>query len=137
MKASFLLDASALLALLRNEPGAERLLSPEPDNGSILDRSVIHAVQLTEVVKKLVDAGVDEARCREWISEIGIEVIQTLTADEAYHTARYCLKGLSLGDRICLSVASWNNMAAVTADHGWKELSDTKPKLNVRIVMIR
>ena len=42
MKAGFLLDSSALLALLRNEPGAETLLSPEPDNGSILDRSVIH-----------------------------------------------------------------------------------------------
>jgi PIN domain nuclease of toxin-antitoxin system len=136
VKGEFLLDASALLVLLRNEPGAETLLSPEP-GGSILDRSVIHAVQLAEVVKKLVDAGVAEAACREWIAEIGIEVLQTLTADEAYHTARFCLKGLSLGDRICLSVASRNNLAAVTADHQWKELSCAKPELNLRVLTIR
>ena len=60
-----------------------------------------------------------------------------LTADEAYHTARYCLKGLSLDDRICLSVASGNNMVAVTADRGWKELSAAKPELNVRVLLIR
>ena len=42
MKAQFVLDASALLSLVLDEPGHERV-------DRILDRSRIHAVNLAEV----------------------------------------------------------------------------------------
>src|SRR5207302_11171531 len=48
------LDASALLALINSEPGAERVVQALPG-------ACISAVNLSEVAGKLVDKGVSEA----------------------------------------------------------------------------
>ena len=46
MKEQFVLDASALLSILLDEPGQDRV-------NQILDRSQIHAVNLAEVIGRL------------------------------------------------------------------------------------
>ncbi len=51
------LDASAVLALIHNEPGADRV-------AEALIGGVLETVNLAEVVGKLVDANVDPSRVR-------------------------------------------------------------------------
>jgi PIN domain nuclease of toxin-antitoxin system len=126
----FLLDASALLALLGNEPGAERVME-------VIERSSVHAVQLAEVVKKLVGTGASEAIVRETVESLMLPVIEELTADQAYHTARYCVRGISLGDQICLSVAESREETAVTSDRRWSEAAEEHPDWKAKVLLIR
>jgi PIN domain nuclease of toxin-antitoxin system len=81
VKPEYLLDASALLALIRTEPGASWVID-------ILDRSQIHAVNLAEVVRKLFREGatVEEVlRTRELLNLdvtrelLNLDVIEELT----------------------------------------------------------
>lgn len=92
------LDASALLALLNGEPGQEVVLDH-------LAGAVIGAVNLAEVVGKLVDAGVPKRDARDAISEIGLTVVdldQALAFTAGALRASTRRLGLSLGDRACL-----------------------------------
>ena len=53
MNETYVLDASAVLCLLQEVKGAERVAETLPD-------SMIAAVNYSEVVAKLVEAGLDE-----------------------------------------------------------------------------
>ena len=70
------LDASALLAVLRAEPGAERV---EPR----LEGARIGAVNLSEVVAKLDDDGVPESEIQRAIGRLDLEV-HAFDAAQAY-----------------------------------------------------
>ena len=129
MSTDFLLDASALLAVLGDEPGAERVIE-------ILDRSAIHAVQLAEVVKKLVGRRLDQERCRALIERLRLPVKEGWSSTQAYATVPFCVRGLSLGDRICLAYAASTGITAVTADQRWAPLAAVRPG-SVKVVMIR
>jgi len=52
-------------------------------------------------------------------------------------TIKCLVKGLSLGDRICLMTAGREAITAVTADHAWKKVSDANPDLKVKVLLIR
>jgi ribonuclease VapC len=95
------LDASALLALLQNEPGAEVAAVRLPD-------CVISAVSLSEVVAKLVDYGLPEADLRAALDVLDLEVreFDTEAAYAAGELRRITRRaGLSLGDCACLALA--------------------------------
>lgn len=119
MKDEFVLDASALLSILLDELGQERV-------NQILDRSLIHAVNLAEVVGRLVRSGMPAARAVAVLRELSLAV------DEGFGTERaeFCGAllgtrrdlGLSLGDCVCLTTAAGLGAVAVTADRRWKEL---------------
>ncbi len=119
MRAEFVLDASALLSIVLDEPGEARV-------HEILDRSQIHAINLAEVVARLVRSGMPAERAAAALRELYLEV------DEEFgeRQAEYCGAllgtrrdlGLSLGDAVCLTVAVWSGAVAVTADRRWKEL---------------
>jgi ribonuclease VapC len=113
------LDASALLALLQNEPGAEVVASRLP-------QCVMSAVNLSEVVAKLVDHGLPEVDLRAAIEVLDIDVREFDT--EAAYAAGELRRitpdaGLSLGDRACLALALRLGTAAVTADRAWAALA--------------
>ena len=124
----YVLDASALLALLNNEPGAKRV-------NEILQESVIGAVNLCETVGKLTSAGMSLEDARTSIELLHLEVVP-LDPELAYRagaliveTKRY---GLSLGDRACLTLGLMMNKTVVTAERSWSTL-----RLNLTIEVIR
>lgn len=113
------LDASALLALIHEEPGAD--LVAEAMTGS-----VIGTPNLAEVIGKLVDAEIDASGIRQLVLAAGV-AIEPLTADDAELAgALRAIKGgqqLSLGDRCCLALAVRTMPSIViTADRVWASL---------------
>lgn len=113
------LDASVILAILLNEPEAERLRS-------FLPNSLLGAVNLSEVVAKLQERGMPDAAIDRALGHLDLEVVPF---DAAQATAAGKLRaptralGLSLGDRACLALALARAMPAVTMDRGWVALS--------------
>src|SRR5579883_3295981 len=126
----YLLDSSAVLALFGSEPGAAIV---EP----MLRDSAIHSVQVAEIVKKLANRGVPDVEAERAISALGLQILESLTYTDAVCSRAYRHKGLSLGDRICLTTADLAGMTAVTAEHRWKEIVDADTSLTVKVVLIR
>jgi len=95
------LDASALLCLLNDEPGADRV-------AEVLTRSLIGATNLAEVVSKLRERGLSLDEVKEALGGLHLDV-RPLTPGQAMligdlRPATRPL-GLSLGDRACLALA--------------------------------
>jgi PIN domain nuclease of toxin-antitoxin system len=135
VKAQFVLDASALLSILLDEPGRERV-------DEILDHSVIHAVNLAEVVGRLVRSGMPAERAVATIRELHLEVEEEFAARQAESCGALLGTrrdlGLSLGDCVCLTMAAGLGAAAVTADRRWKELEGARVNEGmVRVELIR
>lgn len=135
MKAQFVLDASALLSIVLDEPGHERA-------DRILDRSRIHAVNLAEVVARLVRSGMPAERAVATLHELHLEVEEEFGARQAEFCGALMGTrrdlGLSLGDCVCLTMAAWSGAVAVTADRRWKELDGTVVNAEtIRIELIR
>jgi len=109
------LDASAVLAVMLGERGAEEVLERLPG-------AVIGAVNLSEVVAKLQDRGVPDAEIDRDIAELDLPVIP-FDAAQAMASgklrARTRSHGLSLGDRACLALAAAREVPAITVDQSW------------------
>ena len=115
---SHVLDASALLCLLFEEPGAERV-------EAALGSACIGAVNLAEVVGKLVDRGVAPEEAVADLRDVDLEVIPVDRAQaEAAGTLRVATRaaGLSLGDRACLALAQSLGATALTTDRPWADI---------------
>ena len=112
------LDASAMLAFLRGEPGADRVNSYRGD-------ALASAVNVAEVVSRLSDLGARLSEIRRAIALMAVEIVafdeeQALAAASIRDATRS--RGLSLGDRACLQLAAQRRLPAVTADRAWAEL---------------
>lgn len=122
------LDASALLALLNVETGAEVVAES-------VTEAVINAVNLSEVVGKLSTAGMPEEAIRQALQGLDLEVF-SFDEEQAYDAGLLRSVtdefGLSLGDRICLDTARRLEVPALTADKMWKELS-----VGIHVILIR
>lgn len=123
------LDSSALLAILNQEPGAEAL-TPE-----LLGGASISTVNLAEVHGKLVGRGLspDDA----WEAALGpIREAIPFTAEHARLVGDLVGQtrplGVSLGDRACLAPGVALKVPVYTADRSWKKL-----KVGARIHVIR
>ncbi len=116
---AYVMDASALLVLLKGEPGSERVIE------AISDGASISAVNFSEVVGKLRDGGMPEEAVHESLDPLELDIVQFDTK-LAYQTGllRPLTKnaGLSLGDRACLALAQHLNLPVLTTDPVWNNL---------------
>ena len=114
------LDASAVLALLNEEPGSDRV-------GAALSDSAISAVNLAEVAAALAAGGKSDVQVRASLASLELNVID---ADEELGLDAGLLRrvttafGLSLGDRFCLALARRFRTPALTADRAWATIAE-------------
>ncbi|MDO9225181.1 MAG: type II toxin-antitoxin system VapC family toxin [Pseudomonadota bacterium] len=130
--ADFVLDASAILAYLQQEPGADRVESLLLDQ-----RCLLLTVNLTEVLTRLADWNVPLAEAERHLVAMDLAIVpfdQTLARLAAELRPATRALGLSLGDRACLALAKARNVAAVTADRAWLQLD---PGLGISVESIR
>ena len=123
------LDASALLAVLNGEPGADKLTV------ELLSTAASSTVNLAEVQSKLVDRGLNPDRAWAATMTPVAEAIP-FTTEHAKAAGGLIAEtralGLSLGDRACLALARALKAPVYTADRSWKNL-----KLGLHIHVIR
>lgn len=119
---ALVLDASALLAHLRDEPGADVVAE------AVAGGAAISAVNLAEVFSRAADRGADPATLAAELTRIGLLdgaiTVEPFTAADAIEMARLRpltrVAGLSLGDRACLALARRLGAPALTADAAWQ-----------------
>lgn len=127
---SAVLDASAILAMLKEEDGGAQVVE-------VLGGSLVSAVNLSEVAGHFVHRGMPIEAVEAMLSPLPIRVVpvdrglalvaarlRSLTAD----------RGLSIGDRLCLALAIREKAVAWTADRQWQELDD---RIECQIRLIR
>ncbi len=113
------LDASAVLALLFEEPGAEVVRAQ-------LRTGVIGAANLAEVLAKLSDHGLPAVEAARAITILGLEVAPMTEAQAGRSAELRPLTravGLSLGDRACFALAAELGAPVLTADRSWDSVA--------------
>lgn len=123
------LDASAVLALINDEPGADAVAQAVPG-------SSLGAANLAEIVGKLVDVGTDARPLRQLLDAAEVTVVPVTADDAEVAGALRALPGgrsLSLGDRCALALTLRSDPPEVlTADRAWVDLG-----LPIRVRLVR
>ncbi|MFA7441578.1 MAG: type II toxin-antitoxin system VapC family toxin [Sphingomonadaceae bacterium] len=113
--ASVVFDASAVIALLRDEPGADVVASHIGDG-------LISAVNLQEVVKALLRRGIPFDAAREMLDALHLDV-RPHGQQDAYAAAALLEAtqafGAGIGDRSCMALAIAEKLPALTTDKEW------------------
>ncbi len=128
----YVMDASALLALMQDERGGDVV------NKLIVEQQcVASSVNIVEVGTRLVDKGLAPVHLARTLKELDVQTIdfdleQALVSASLRATTRQA--GLSLGDRACLALAQLMNGTAVTVDSAWVDVAEAA---NVKVLMIR
>lgn len=113
-------DSSAVLILVQDEPGAAEAASV------VAAGALISSVNFSEVVAKLADWGITEREIRARLARLVLQIVdfdadQALRAGMLRQVTRAA--GLSLGDRACLALAQGRDLPVVTADRSWRSLN--------------
>jgi ribonuclease VapC len=121
------LDASALLAYLKNEPGGDVV-------DAALSASVMSSVNWAEVIQKSIAAGIDVDGMLDELQVLGLRVEPFLPEDgevagRLWEQTRQA--GLSLGDRACLSLGLRLGVDILTSDRAWATLNLT---VNIQVI---
>ena len=131
--AAVVVDASALLALLRGEPGGDRV------RRAVVAGALMSAVNWAEVLARLAVGSADPHDVRAMALPGGPESrLQVVPFDDeqARESARLVRStrplGLSLADRAALALAQTRRLRVLTADRAWRSLH-----LPIRIEVIR
>jgi ribonuclease VapC len=120
------LDASAILAVLNNEPGVEKVTS-------LLPEASVSAVNVAEVLAKLISKGMPAPVALEAFRALRVRVVP-FEVEDAARTLSFVARNISLGDRAFLATAARVGVPAVTAD---RKLADSNFPVPVRIDVIR
>ena len=113
--ASAVLDSSAVLAVLNGEPGADKI-------AEVLTDALLSTGNYAEVVAKLVERGTSLVEAKTALQSIALTTVDfdiALAQRTGELRAETRKRGLSLGDRACLSLAQREGVAAITADRSW------------------
>jgi PIN domain nuclease of toxin-antitoxin system len=118
--ADAVLDASAILAVIFDEPGASQVEEHLPG-------ALVSAVNIAEVATRLLSCDMPDDVVETVISTLQLS-IQPFDYDQALATAQLRSvtrsAGLSLGDRACLSLAKARQVPTLTADTAWRDVAD-------------
>jgi len=109
------LDASALLAMLQDEPGGDRVRE-------VLAGSAMSTVNLAEIVAHYTRNGADLPEIRAVLDPLPIDYVppdEALAYDAGRLISATARHGLSLGDRMCLALAMRLGAPALSADRSW------------------
>ncbi len=121
------LDASAVLALLGREPGAEAV-------ALVLAASAVSTVNWSEILHKARAHDIDVDGLDGELASLGVEFLPFGMA-EADAAAELWLRGarhLAFADRACLATAVVDDSPALTADRAWSDLA-----IGVHVELIR
>lgn len=116
--ASVVFDASAILALLRDEAGSDVVARH-------VGEGLISAVNFQEVIKELLRRGVPIEAALDLLDALHLDIRphghqEAITAAGLYlATKQY---GSGLGDRTCMALAIAEGLPAITADQAWGKL---------------
>jgi PIN domain nuclease of toxin-antitoxin system len=125
------LDSSALIALILDEPGAETVARYA--NGSPMS-----IINFAETIGYFARRGLTESAIRELVAPFGIEVVPLTDTALAYEIGLLDPMtrpaGLSLADRCCLALAKRLRRPALTADRAWTKIAAA---LGVEVELIR
>ena len=124
----YVLDASALLALINNETAAEKV-------AEILPHSMMSSVNISECAAVLMTLGTPSDAIKNILFDM-VPHVEDFTGEHALEAAYLRnitkSKGLSLGDRACLALGKISNKPVVTADRIWGSLD-----CGIKIELIR
>ncbi len=123
-----MLDSSAVLAVILEEPGGEAVTG-------VLQGGLLSTVNMAEVHARILRRGASGDEVWGLILNCSCEVC--FFSDEQARIAAELIAvtrpfGLSLGDRACLALAIERKATVYTADRDWKKLS-----LGIEIEVIR
>jgi ribonuclease VapC len=116
--ASVVFDASAILALLRDEPGAD-IVANHIGNG------IISAVNFQEVIKELLRRGIPMEAALELLDALHLNIHPHGPQDAMAAAGLYLATkqyGSGLGDRTCMALAMTQGLPALTADQAWGKI---------------
>jgi PIN domain nuclease of toxin-antitoxin system len=125
-----ILDASALIAMLRGERGAAKV-------AGAIATARMSSVNYAEVVSHFIHAGMPAAEVDAMLDPLPLAIVPV---DKALAQQAGRLRGvtsgagLSLGDRVCLALARQEGYPAWTSDQAWKTIADAA---GVKVVAIR
>ena len=127
-QARYVLDSSALIALVRGEPGSETVRAA-------MGASVVSAVNLTETMAKLIREGGEPRLVERYLRGLQLEIMPW-DEELAWESRDLCspswTHGISFADRACLALARHLRVAAITSDAAWKKLD-----AGVQVVLFR
>ena len=127
---SVILDASALIAMIKGEKGSAKVAAG-------IAGARVSSVNYAEVVTHFIHAGMPEREVDAMLDPLPLTVV---SADKALAQIAGRLRAvtaeaaLSLGDRFCLALARRDGLPAWTSDQNWKKVADA---VEVKIVTIR
>ncbi len=128
--ATSLLDASAILAALYDEPGVTRV------HEALIEGAAMSTVNVAEVSAHLRARDWTSGQVKDVFEDLGIDVLPfdraTALLSGGYRSRTHHL-GLGLGARACLATARRLRLPVLTADRAWGQV-----KLRgVNVVLIR
>ena len=124
------LDASALLATLLDEPGRDHV-------DAVINGAMMTTVNLAEVVGHFAKLGADRADIDGLLSGLPITYVEPdrdLAIEAGLMRPAGEPAGLSLGDRVCLAQAKRSGLKVLTADRAWNGIAAT---LGVDVELVR
>jgi ribonuclease VapC len=125
LASAIVLDSSAILAVLFNEPGSEAVLT-------LLEGALVSTVNLAEVHGSLLRRGAKADFAWTRVVELGCEVCP-FDAEQARLAGELSTRAaLSAGDRACVALAMQHKATVFTTDQRWKNL-----ELGIEVEVIR